>query len=402
MGSGGDVAGWFDAGTVRVDMDRCEIADEDWLREMLAGVRVVFLGETNHFVHEKVEFRLCWIRALAAQRKLLLAEEIGWSDGRRIADYILGANDAALARAATFGYRGHLRADRDDSPKGVFADSGYPYGSMLAEHGRFYRALRETGRIRDYIGFDIDSPGGGYEDIASSRDAMADRVPDSFWRRLERVTDESLLDEAARLEALLPLLAEPALAQQRQDLLSLVESLRYTGMIRFAEDYEAVRPAMVYREETMKRRIRQCLARLPGDTTLVLMSHAFHLAKDDSDIERKGVGPGGDRVSSLGHYIVNELGESVRSVWMLYGGGEDAQPLPDLPQRANYPRDSINRQLAARFASPVVLPITPGVRGGLSSVRVGHMYDTVVDVNLGLEADAVMFFPEVTPLRQFW
>jgi erythromycin esterase-like protein len=159
-----------------------------------------------------------------------------------------------------------------------------------------------------------------------------------------------------------------------------------------------VRPAMAFREETMKRRVKDVVDALPPGTTLVLMSHAFHLAKDDADIERQGVGPGGDRVPSLGQYIVQELGLPTRSVWMLYGGGEDAQPLIDLPRTANYPRRSLNARLKRHATAPVVLPVVPELRDHLTSVTIGHMYNNVVDVNLGAEADAIMFFPDVSPL----
>ena len=43
----------------------------------------------------------------------------------------------------------------------------------------------------------------------------------------------------------------------------------------------------------MKRRVDAVLECLAADEQLVLMSHAFHLAKDDSRIQGPGVGPGG-------------------------------------------------------------------------------------------------------------
>ncbi len=355
--------------------------------------RVVFLGETNHFVHQKVDFRLFWLSWLGAHRRLVLAEELGWSDGRRVASYLFENDEAALDRVATFGYRGHQRDDRDDSPQGVFSQSDYPSDLMKAEHARFYRALRERPGLADsifnFVGMDIDSPGGGYEDLSVSAPEL--------MGRMNRVPGENRLEEAARLEALLPDLGESN-APGPEDLLCLIESLRYTDLVQQAVDYEAVRPAMSYRESCMKRRISLLLRDLPDDCTLVLMGHAFHLARDDAGIEQQGVGPGGDLESSLGHHIVHELDEKPMAMWMLYGAGTDSQPLSDLPRKADYPARSINRILANRIMRTCVLPITDDVAPHLASVSVGHLYNLCVRVDLPRQADAVMFFPEVTPL----
>lgn len=355
----------------------------DWRSLLDRPARVVFLGETNHFVHEKVDFRLEWLKELSARRPLVIGEELGWCDARRVADYILRRDDTALDRIATFGYEGYRRPDRDDTPKGIFGKSPYPYGLMRAEHQRFYEGLRELPGIVGYFGFDIDAPGGAYEDLPAIEG-------------LARVPGETLINEADRLEALLPQF-DDALAQE--DLRSLIESLRYTDLVQYAETYEATRPAMAYREETMKRRVEWQLANLPEGALLVLMAHAFHLARRDAHIGKLGVGPGGDRVPSLGEHMARKEDDEVISIWMLYGEGEDAQPLADLPRRADYPTNTINRQLLARFSEPTVLTLDDRIRRQLADVPVGHMYNQVIPVDLGAEADAVMFFPHVAPLR---
>lgn len=370
-----DIAQWIATASTRIDVDALDAT--------LADTRVVYLGESNHFVHEKVEFRLKFLDALAARGKLVIGEELGWCDGRCVAQHILAEDDAALFRAVTFGYQGHARKDRDDLPGGVFGRAPYPHESMCAEHRRFYDALRGLPNLTGYFGFDIDVPGGAYEDLP----AMAG---------LARVDGETRLEEAGRLESLLPRLEDQS---ARQDLLSLIESLRYTDLVKDCETYEATRPAMAYREQTMKRRIDWQLQHLPNDTTLVLMAHAFHLAKRDANIEGQGVGPGGASVSSIGEHVARELRERPVSCWMLYGAGEDSQPLADLPRKANFPSDSLNRQLAAGLSAPAVLQVIPAVRRALSAVRVGHLYNLAPRVDLGAEADFLMFFPRVMPLR---
>ena len=82
-----------------------------------------------------------------------------------------------------------------------------------------------------------------------------------------------------------------------------------------------------------------------------------------------------------------------RSVWLLYGGGEDSQPFPDLPTTARYPDDSINSQLA-KYRSPLILPTAPAKAAALAEpVGVGHMYNLAVPVHLPSQADAIFFIP---------
>src|SRR5688572_23353182 len=65
------------------------------LDEAVAGADLVFLGELNHFVHEKSDFRLLLARYLLSRGFSRFAEELGWSDGRRIERY-LATGDAAV------------------------------------------------------------------------------------------------------------------------------------------------------------------------------------------------------------------------------------------------------------------------------------------------------------------
>ncbi len=111
----------------------------------------------------------------------------------------------------------------------------------------------------------------------------------------------------------------------------MIETLRYTALAHPAADYEALRPAMAYRETTLKRRVERMLDSLAEDEVLVLMAHAFHLAKRDDRINGVGVGPGGDQVSSLGHHLVATQGLRVFSLWLLYGGGQTASRFRTCP-----------------------------------------------------------------------
>ena len=100
--------------------------------------------------------------------------------------------------------------------------------------------------------------------------------------------------------------------------------------------------------------------------------------------------------SSLGHHIGRELGLPMFIVWMIYGGGEDSQPLPDLPRKADFGPDTLNTRLRMRFDQPVLLDAR---RAPDSPVRIAHMYNTVIETRLPGVVDLIWFAPEASPLR---
>ncbi len=379
------------------------------LMTRLDKARVLFLGESNHFVQEKIEFRRFWLEQAARRRPLVIIEELGWHDGRQIARYLENPASGALESVSLFGSNIDRRSDRDDAPTGVFrsAFASYPHALMHAAHEPFLNRLRKL-RVRGFYGFDVDAPGVGQTAL---EDSMAARSAVALQKRLARQAGESLEEEAERLDALIeaiPRLArssttghDTATDQRTQsllveDLVALRDGLRYAALLNPAVDYAASRPAMAFREECMKRRVDWVLEHTPEEVLLVLLGHAFHLVKDDALTEERGVGPGGGEVASLGHYLTQERGLEPLSIWMLYGTGEDAQPLVDLPTRAEYPASTLNRQLLELMDAPVVLPVLDGPLAGEQAI--GHMYNLVAPVQLARQADAVTFVPEVSPL----
>ena len=353
---------------------------------------VLVLGEFNHFVHEKSDFRL----ALSPEARRLgfdvWAEELGWSDGRRLAPYFETRDEAVFDRLSLFGWRGEARADRDDRPAGIFRASWetYPFDLMRAEQARFYRAL-EPGAFH---GFDVAAGhDGGYVDLLAR---LAETGAPAAWAEaIARRPGESLQEEAARLAALLDAAPADLDPLARADLSALLDGVTYTALVKDAATYAETAPAMAFREDAMKRRLADIRSLSPGK--LVLMGHALHLVRDDAAIAAPGIiGPGGARTPSLGHHVGCELGLPMFIVWMVYGGGEDAQPLPDLPRRADFGADTLNARLAARFDRPVLLD----VRGAPDApVRIAHMYNAVIETPLPGAVDAIWFAPRATPLR---
>lgn len=331
------------------------------LVDEVAAARVVYLGETNHFVHEKTDFRLWWLSQLGLRKRLVIGEEIAHLDGQEINAFLRDGDARHLDRVATFGYSGRKRTDRDDWPP-VFKSSPYPHAGMRYEHERLYAAIRHKGAVERFFGFDVDADGAG---------------------SAEPVIGETLEDELMRLEA--------AGSTPRTQ----IESLRYLHLMAGATEFEQTRAAMAYREDVMKRRVDEVLAATDPAHLIVLLAHAFHLAEDDACFgSGAGIGPGGGQADSLGHYLTQDRRVDTRAVWMLCGEGTDSQPLTGLPNELRYPRRSLNRRLGAKLSDVALL--RSGPRG---MVGVGHLYSAVAEVELARQADCVMFFPTVTPLQ---
>jgi erythromycin esterase-like protein len=367
------------------------------------AARIVALGELDHWIAEKSAFRLWWIERLLARSALVLAEELGHSDGVRVARYLESGDESWLDRVPTFGWRGDVRHDRDDRPSGVLSASfeRYPTARFKAAQCAFYRRLRALG-VRDFHGIDVNAVAtSGYADVAAQVESIPRADVAVLLQALTAVPGETVVEEADRLARVRAEFAErgpEAFAGVLFDVEHMESTLRYQALAHGAPDYAALAPALALREAIMKRATARVLDALDPPEKLVLMGHALHLAKDDARLDRRvGVGPGGNRAASLGHHLVQERGERVFSVWFLFGGGEDCQPFPDLPCSLEYPEDSLNARLST-LGGPAVIDTATAPAGLLSTARVGHLYNLVVPMDLAAQTDALFFLPRVTPL----
>lgn len=384
-----------------IDGSACDLQLLEPLKKRLRDKTLVALGEFNHFIHEKADFRLLFSRLLISLGWTQFAEELGWSDGLRVDRYLRTGDEGELARLPSFGYTAHLRDDRDDRPGGILKSGSYPTEAFLWEQKRFYRGLRDEAGRHAYqprlAGIDIDGlPGGSYEDVARlvPDDSTSGRA---FLETLRRVPGESIGDERRRLQDALSLLPRSWPEEIAQSVRALCESLEYVALTYSAETYDQVRPGMAFRENAMKRRFESARAKF-ADAKFVLMAHALHLAKDDAAVRGGGVGPGGGMTTSLGHWLANERRESPFTIWMLYGAGEDSQPFENLPRTASFPPTSLNRMLA-RFGRTLLFFPSDAPELFRPPCVVGHMYSALIETSILQQADAVVFLPRVTPLR---
>jgi len=364
----------------------------------------------DHFIHEKTDFRLLLIRWLTGLGWRSLAEELSWSDGRRVDRFLNSGREGELERLAGLGYEADLRIDRLDRPTGILKASFdlYPVDLFRAEQLRFYRALRQIGGPWDFHGFDVDAlPGGAYADIRRvlAPWASSPRV-ESWLDGLARIPEETRAQEAARLRGLelrLDGLADDidrsSLREARLSLAALADTLDYIDLTYAGLDYASLSPGLARREDILKRQAAAVADEAP-EPGAVFMAHALHLLKDDRLGGHAGAaGPGGGQARTVGHFLAQERGLRAFSVWLLWGAGEDSQPFPDLPRRFDYPAATLNAALA-RFTGPVIFPVT-GAPTGLFDRPwpVAHMYNAVADVTLQGQVDAILFLPAVRPMQ---
>src|SRR5690348_14286483 len=146
------------------------------LDRALTGKRIVFVGEQDHYVHEKYHYRTLVARYLFARGWRWFGEEMGFADGLEVARYVESGHERYLERVTMYGDRSCVRGDRDDSPSGILKpnpSSPFPEREFKAEQVRLARALRQLNATREtgsaalrFFGFDCDPlPGGGYRDI---------------------------------------------------------------------------------------------------------------------------------------------------------------------------------------------------------------------------------------------
>jgi erythromycin esterase-like protein len=370
------------------DAARADVEALAWLDPLLEGKRFAFVGEGNHFVHEKLGYRLFVTRYLASRGFGVLLEELAWSDGVRIDRYLESGDSSWLDRIGTFGHQGDRRADRDDSPTGYLAEGRehYPTAAFRHEHVRWLRALRDVrtpaGERLAHRGFDVDyEPGAGYAHLAEElarEEPLAARVP-----------GESLEAEIARLERLAAKLGTRTAR-------SLRDGFRYVALTKDAKTLDSLRPGMAFREQVMHEQVDDVVASRPPGARFIVFAHDLHLARDDSRVSRGGgVGPGGDRVDSIGTHVAKRHPGQVFTMWMLDFEGRDSQPFASLGNELRAGRGTLNAALADAgdsFFVPVAGPLA-------GRQRVAFIYGSTADVELEAQADALYFARRVTPLE---
>ena len=387
----------------------------------LAAKRIVYLGEPDHFIHEKYDYRLLMLRYLVSRGWNHVGEEMGLVDGHRINQFLAGGDSDYLDRVPMYGYKGGQRTDRDDSATGLLKDSfaAFPLAPFVAEQRSFARGLRDIAtahsRGLSFFGLDIDAlPGAGYEDLAEMLAPVADdALVAKILTTLARVPGETRVEEVARLDiaiqmidaelgTLSRLLGTARAADIARFAGALRDSFRYTQAAYPASDWASLNVGMALREEAMHRNVAARFAEAGENAKAVLMSHNLHLAKDFDGINGSfGAGPGGGRVAALGTHVNRRFPEKVFSVWMLCNRGRDCQPFSFCTSEIKPVEGSLN-SILSEIGPALILPLSADapIPQLLNSKMLIQMDGQPgVRAAIAEQADAIFFVDEVSPLR---
>jgi erythromycin esterase-like protein len=375
------------------------------LDPLVAGKRFAYIGESDHFIHEKYAYRLAILNYLAARGFTHVGEEIGASDGIRIDRFIETGDESQLERVTIYGYSGASRSDRDDTPTGILRDSfgsAYPTAQFAAEQKRFAHGLRKIGL--HFFGFDIDPLPGGYEDLAEILDSMPpDAKINQIRKALQRVEGETIDAEIARLDDALRLIEAGRFDALCYSATCLRDSFDYVRMTYPAKTFDALNPGMAFRERYMHRQLDRRLGQMRPNEKLALMSHNMHLCRAPDAVagSNAAAGPGGKTDPPLGAWLAARYPDKIFSVWMLIGRGRDSQPFPTLSKEIKEKPGTLNA-LLGEIGDCFILPIDAAdSRARLLSENIEIMHDGNGGVRTAIarQADAIFFVRDVTPLR---
>ena len=348
------------------------------LDDALEGKRIVYLGEEDHWVHEKTDYRMLMLRYLISRGFNTIGEELGFSDGYRIDRYLRTGDESTLCRIATYGYKGDARQDRDDTPKGVLTDqaNGYPVEAFRAEQLRLVRFLRQTNealaedqKLR-YFGFDVNAVaeggctdarellrlGGNSSDILQLAEDLCPNSGESVEEQNARLI-KCLADIREKEAALLLSLGAQTLDMVKRSIQNVIDSLRFRQMTDGAQSYSDASGAMADRERILQNHVESVLVGMKPTDKLVLMAHNRHLSKNFSAIKNPGAAPpGGKSGVSIGTYLHQKYPDQVYGIWMLFAGGASSQPYPDL-QRIYSPSPGSLNALLEKVGDTYLLPV---------------------------------------------
>jgi hypothetical protein len=415
-----DFKSWAMERAVRIDLSApasANVGKLDALDHLVSGKRIAFVGEPDHFIHEKYAYRQLILEYLARRGFNAVGEELSRTDGARIAGFIASGDQSQLDRVATYGYRGGLRDDRNDIPKGVLKDAysdKYPVAEFRAEQVKFAHALRQLG-VR-FFGFDVDvNPGCAYQDLtATLAGARDDAIVEDLLHGLARVSGESLDEEISRLDAALALnvskreylgkILGADIADETEYLIQwLRDSFAYLRAIIPLTRWEDLNPAMAARELMMHREVMRQLETAAHNERLALLSHDVHLCRDMNAIAGMiaSVGPGGTSAPPLGEFLSCRFPNQVFSIWMLIGQGRDRQQMAPLKSEIRLILGSLNAMLA-EVGQCFVLPIDrgePRARALNSQLLIAMDGNASIETAIAAQCDAIFFIRDVTPIR---
>lgn len=397
-----------------LDWRTVNLKDLRSLDDKLEGKRVIYLGEPDHYIHEKYNYRLILIRYLFEKGWRYVGMEMGRSDGMRADRFLETGDHRWLEQMAVYGYLGDRRKNRDDKyrPGKAQKNPGF-VKAIVTEEKWFFEQLRSInqnlapGQSRlCWFGYDADMyPGGGYRDARELLDKHSKtQLAQKILNSLALVENETAEEEVERLKGVLAIIIknkddlQQLLGKNKTDELKgivhcLLDSMKFRIARKAGYDLKLMVPAYREREKTMFRQINELLDRLPPEEKIILMGHNLHLSKNYKSIRFSGV----NMWPSIGSHVNQKLQGKVYSIWMLYDHGWSADVSK---QSIKYIHSHPGRieSLMARAGHAFILPLnSPDPRATYLDKERGFVVNG--DAAFGLlrkNADAIFFISEVT------
>ncbi|AGC46864.1 hypothetical protein MYSTI_05587 [Myxococcus stipitatus DSM 14675] len=381
--------------------------------------RVLALGEGDHFVAEKYEYRLAFLRLLVQHHGVRhVALEMGASDAGRIDRYLETGDERWLHRVVLHGYAGEDDDERRELAPVTRGDRRPPDDAWAEAERSFFRKLRELGLAQGarlhVAGFDFDAaPGGGYADARRSLESCAD-TPAVRALRVQltppRNTTPTL--EVSRLDQLITQLTTERTRLDADCGATQVDAAR-AALDQLASSYRTffewrasqadtsaqgplrMRRMFDERESQMHARYRRWAQSLPVDARVVLLGHDMHVARD-SEVLRYGRAPHDLPMwRSLGTRIEQDHPGSLWVCWLLYGEGTRYMPTSRTGLSVVQPRPDSLEATLARTAGRYFVRMERVPAG--SVVDQSWPFGTETSEGLGpvrTVTDAIVFLPQ--------
>lgn len=418
-----DWMAWVSENAVQLesaDYQAIDPAKLAFLDEALAGKRIVFLGEPDHYVKEKYDFRLLFIRYLFERGWTHIGMEMGINNGLQVDRYLETGDVEFLDRMIATGEMDKLRPDRDYELKDLDALENEDFKERYKKAElRFFHALRalsggrpEGSERLHWFGYDVDLyPEGGY---AEARELIADYAETSAVRailaQMELVTGETVPEEKERIDDLLAfieagkmelaeILGPSVLEELQENLREINRCLQFFEAARAGPRSSRWARTMSVREEWMFGRMDRKLEQLPPDAGIILLGHNYHLSKRSQSLSF-GSKDGLSRPmwKSIGTHLVETRPGETYSIWMLYDHGRRGNVMMESGYQTVESDPERIEHILARAGSMFLLPF----RG--TDRRESYLDETVNFVQngrtgsglLARQADAVFFVSVVS------
>lgn len=400
-------------------------ADLSFLDEALKGKRIVYLGVSDHWISQKYDYRLLFIKYLADKGWRHIGMEMDVCDGRRIDRYLATGDPTCLQRVALYGYKGGWREDRDDMPQGFpgIKNPNFRKGFLEQSH-RFLGELRSVSETQlpgperlHWFGFDLGLfPSVAYEDAGSIVSPhRSEPLIEEICQRMERVEGETRTEEAQRLDDLVGYIQsnseKVSTILGKTETRRLVQTLHHQAEnVRFLDAAKNGPSTMDWIQGLMRRErqdigfLDEILAELPRDEKVIFMGHNLHLSKDSNEIAFGPIGASALNMwVSVGTHLARSFPGEVYSIWMMYDHGRHnvvTQPEAIEEVQSN---PSTVEHLLAQAGSVFYLPLGTGdEREGFLQERQQFLQNgAIANGVIADQADALFFVREVTGLAEW-